>query len=224
MSGLALAAATLTVAAALAAGVRQDPGERHHTTQHLGRLGVAALALPADLPAALLAASHGPSPGAEKPFPGKAFRDPAVWGPPTWFFLHCMTLALPDQVPEEQQERIRGLMYDLQKVLPCPACGAHLADHMRLHPIEPHLATRDGLVQWMVDIHNLVNVDIGKREWTRTEAEQHYAKAFSVQGPRGYLAVLGGDRSGAARGRGPATAGPVASAALALLLALLAGS
>ena len=38
----------------------------------------------------------------------KCYRNPTVWGPPTWFFLHSMTLALDDEVPVEQQETIKA--------------------------------------------------------------------------------------------------------------------
>mmetsp|Transcript_68893 Transcript_68893/g.149931 ORF Transcript_68893/g.149931 Transcript_68893/m.149931 type:complete len:172 (-) Transcript_68893:136-651(-) len=104
----------------------------------------------------------------------KCYRNPSVWGPPAWFFLHSVTLALPDVVPEEQQKSLAQLMYNMQKILPCPSCGIHLSEHMREHPIEPHLSTRDGMIQWMIDIHNMVNQGCGKRVLAKEEVLRNF--------------------------------------------------
>mmetsp|Transcript_113302 Transcript_113302/g.366468 ORF Transcript_113302/g.366468 Transcript_113302/m.366468 type:complete len:228 (-) Transcript_113302:55-738(-) len=88
--------------------------------------------------------------------PSVSFRNPEVWGPSTWFFLHSATLALPEAIPEERQASFRALMRSLQDVLPCPSCGVHLGEHMKEDPIDAHLATRRSLVAWMVALHNKV--------------------------------------------------------------------
>eukprot|EP00747_Dinoflagellata_sp_TGD_P165885 gnl/TRDRNA2_/TRDRNA2_187861_c0_seq1.p1 gnl/TRDRNA2_/TRDRNA2_187861_c0~~gnl/TRDRNA2_/TRDRNA2_187861_c0_seq1.p1 ORF type:complete len:223 (-),score=47.19 gnl/TRDRNA2_/TRDRNA2_187861_c0_seq1:62-730(-) len=128
----------------------------------------------------------------------KDYRNPNVWGPPTWFFLHSMTMALPHEVPAEQQQSIQRLMQDLQKVLPCPTCGVHLEEHMKQHPLEPHLGSRDALIQWMIDIHNMVNKACGKREWTREEVMAEYNEAYKEGSKEQYLAVIG-KKSGTVR-------------------------
>mmetsp|Transcript_22883 Transcript_22883/g.44526 ORF Transcript_22883/g.44526 Transcript_22883/m.44526 type:complete len:258 (-) Transcript_22883:115-888(-) len=125
------------------------------------------------------------------------FRNPDVWGPPTWFFLHSMTLALPESVPAEQQENVKNVMYNLQKILPCPSCGKNLAHHMREHPLEPHLGTRDEMVQWMIDVHNMVNKDCGKREWSKDEVLSEYGSAFAKGNTKRFLTVIGHDRNAA---------------------------
>merc|ERR1719199_1597783 len=102
-----------------------------------------------------------------------------------------MTLALDDEVPAEKQASIKSLMYDLQNVLPCPSCGVHLKEHMKKHPIEPHVKSRDALVKWMVDIHNMVNKDVGKKELSQKEALASFDKAFDKQRSEKYLAVIG---------------------------------
>lgn len=126
----------------------------------------------------------------EEKEPGIAFRDPEVWGPPTWFFLHSMTLSLPAQVPPEKQQSLKALMMDLQTTLPCPSCGEHLAEHMKEYPIEPHLATRDSMVDWMINLHNMVNRACGKRELPKEEVLPLYAAAFSEGSKRKSLEVL----------------------------------
>merc|ERR1712232_565051 len=107
------------------------------------------------------------------------FKSPKVWGPPTWFFLHSMTLALPEKVPEDKQVAIENLMESLTKLLPCPSCGVHLGEHMQQIPLDPHIGKRDSMVQWMVDIHNLVNKDVGKSEVTKDEMMKEYREAYT---------------------------------------------
>lgn len=121
----------------------------------------------------------------EKP----CFRNPTVWGPPTWFFLHSMTLALPLEVPPEKQAQIKTLMETLPDLIPCPSCGVHLKQHMKELPIEPNLGSRDKMVNWMLGIHNKVNKLLGRRAWTEQEMRAEYETAFAKDG--NFAAVIG---------------------------------
>mmetsp|Transcript_113303 Transcript_113303/g.366473 ORF Transcript_113303/g.366473 Transcript_113303/m.366473 type:complete len:243 (-) Transcript_113303:55-783(-) len=114
--------------------------------------------------------------------PSVSFRNPEVWGPSTWFFLHSATLALPEAIPEERQASFRALMRSLQDVLPCPSCGVHLGEHMKEDPIDAHLATRRSLVAWMVALHNKVNRGCSKKsDWTVKEVVDQYSAAFATK-------------------------------------------
>mmetsp|Transcript_3158 Transcript_3158/g.9441 ORF Transcript_3158/g.9441 Transcript_3158/m.9441 type:complete len:215 (-) Transcript_3158:194-838(-) len=200
------------LAALVAAAVAELPGRqgKEALPWHRGRPSAAALAPSAAAEAAPCA------PGMLLSNGRPSFRDPGVWGPPTWFFLHSVTLALPERVPPEQQREFSSLMLAMQKLLPCPGCSKHLVGHMREHPLEPHLGTRDGLVQWMIDIHNMVNRDIGKPELTKEEVLRLYLDAYDGRSPAGHEAVL--DRGAAAR-LAPASC-PAALAAIAAFAAL----
>eukprot|EP00929_Paragymnodinium_shiwhaense_P001290 TRINITY_DN101515_c0_g1_i1.p1 TRINITY_DN101515_c0_g1~~TRINITY_DN101515_c0_g1_i1.p1 ORF type:complete len:282 (+),score=77.32 TRINITY_DN101515_c0_g1_i1:99-944(+) len=127
---------------------------------------------------------------ADKDGAGKCFRTPKVWGPPTWFFLHAMTFALPEKVPQEKRIAIENLLNSLPLLLPCPACGQNLAKKMKENPVKDHLFTRDEMVQWMVDIHNSVNRDTGKRQYTKEEVIREYDAAYDKKNGEGYMAVL----------------------------------
>jgi len=108
-----------------------------------------------------------------------SYRNPSIWGPPTWFFLHSMTLALPDKVPAEQQVAIKSFMNSLAKLLPCSPCRAHLAESMSALPIDPYLASQQAMVQWMIDIHNMANNITHKQQFTKEEVLNEYVLAFS---------------------------------------------
>lgn len=82
-------------------------------------------------------------------------------------------------------------MHDLQNVLPCPSCGTNLEGHMTKHPIESHLKSRDSMVTWMVDIHNMVNAKNGKKELSLDEVMHQFNEAYSKGNSQKYLEVIG---------------------------------
>lgn len=154
---------------------------------------------------------------------GKCYRNPKVWGPPTWFFLHAMTLALPEQVPQEKRNAIENLMNALPLLLPCPPCGANLGEKLKDMPVKDHLFTRDDMVQYMIDLHNRVNKATGKPILTKEEVLKEYDAAFKRDGDVKYMAVLAPEeaekpekpeRSHAARRYGAALSAVACSAGL----------
>ncbi|CAJ1393315.1 unnamed protein product [Effrenium voratum] len=127
-----------------------------------------------------------------------AFRNSEVWGPPTWFFLHSVTLALPEKVPQEQQAQIKNLVLSLQEVLPCPLCAEHWRKNMDEDPIEPHLGSREALVDWLIGMHNKVNKRKDKPVMTRDQVLGEFQLAYDKFGRfGGYQAVLGDTKSAA---------------------------
>mmetsp|Transcript_47426 Transcript_47426/g.88740 ORF Transcript_47426/g.88740 Transcript_47426/m.88740 type:complete len:203 (-) Transcript_47426:70-678(-) len=128
------------------------------------------------------------------------FKDSKVWGPPLWFFLHSMTLALPEKVPAEQQVQVKNFVLSLREVLPCAECALHWREQLEEDPVEPHLANRTALVDWMIGMHNKVNKRNGHRVLTREEALLEFQLAYDKFGRwGGYQSVIGDDptKSGA---------------------------
>lgn len=93
---------------------------------------------------------------------------PAVWGPAMWKSLwapqeakisffhrrHCMVHNMPQSLPADQQRSFEDMMTSLPSVLPCSSCGDHLRQHLLDDPPGPHLAHRDDLERWLVQLHN----------------------------------------------------------------------
>ncbi|CAE7264760.1 ERV2 [Symbiodinium microadriaticum] len=120
------------------------------------------------------------------------FRNSKVWGPPLWFFLHSMTLALPDPVPPEQQAQVKSFVLSLREVLPCHTCAHHWRQQLEEDPIEPHLSNRTALVDWMIGMHNQVNKRNGHRIFTREEALVEFQLAYDKFGRwGGFQSVIG---------------------------------
>ena len=63
--------------------------------------------------------------------------------------------------------------------MPCEKCQLHFAKNLQTYPIENHLENKESLFKWLVDIHNRVNVDNGKREYTYEEVTELYEKMYN---------------------------------------------
>lgn len=93
----------------------------------------------------------------------------SVWGPPTWFFLHSMTLAYPKKINENNPEHVkkRKSMYiflsNLGNILPCNICGDSYSQYITdpNFAIWPHLESRAKLFYLIYKIHNRVNEKLG---------------------------------------------------------------
>ncbi len=87
---------------------------------------------------------------------------PAVWGPCFWTTMHIVSLGVSATPSAEEKEGIRKFYESLQVVIPCPHCRSHYKEALVARPIR--LETRDDLVEWVYDIHNYINVQLGKPE------------------------------------------------------------
>lgn len=121
--------------------------------------------------------------GTEKPcVDAGCFRTSTVWGPASWFFLHSMTLALPNKVPVERQYHILRFLNDLSWLLPCPSCGESLRRRLPSMPSveEAVRQGREALANWLVALHNSVNKDLNKTQVPPEQAMKFYADTFHV--------------------------------------------
>ena len=82
--------------------------------------------------------------------------NPSIWGPKAWFFLHSITFNYPEYPSESDKEIYNDFFESLSHILPCEKCKYHYKDSLVKYPIQ--LDTRDELIQWMIDIHNDVNI------------------------------------------------------------------
>jgi len=85
---------------------------------------------------------------------------PAIWGPYFWTTMHIVSLGVSKQPTAEEQEGIRSFYESLQVVIPCPICREHYKEALKSIPIQT--SSRDAVVEWVYDIHNVVNTTLGK--------------------------------------------------------------
>jgi len=105
-----------------------------------------------------------------------------IWGPHLWFSLHTMSFNYPLKPTEKDKDEYKNFFINLQNVIPCSVCKKNYIRHLNEHPIKDYLNTRKFLVYWVIDMHNMVNAEIGKKilsyEIVLKKYEDVYKKKF----------------------------------------------
>ena len=94
---------------------------------------------------------------------------PDVWGPIFWQTMHIVSLGYNPEPSKQEQEDAVKLYTSLKTMLPCGICRAHYSEFLREMPIEHAVGSRDDLIYWVFQLHNKVNMNLGKREFTFDE-------------------------------------------------------
>ena len=112
--------------------------------------------------------------------------DPRIWGPHAWFLLHSVTFSYPDNPSQEDKNNILHFFESFSKVIPCILCRNHFQENLKKFPIINHLQNRDTLVNWLIDMHNIVNKKLGKSVVNNQEIIQKFNDIYtkSYQCPR----------------------------------------
>ena len=97
-----------------------------------------------------------------------------VWGPSAWTFLHTITFNYPEDPLEDDKRKYYNFFMNLKDVLPCKKCQAHYKENIQKYDLSDSLDSRQDLVQWLIDIHNEVNKDTGKKSWSYEEVYNKY--------------------------------------------------
>lgn len=102
-----------------------------------------------------------------------------VWGPHAWFFLHTISFNYPINPTTEDKLRYKSFFYDLQHILPCKYCRNNYRKKLKENPIR--LDSRKDLFEWLVDIHNEVNAQNGKKPLSYNQVKNIYENEFQKQ-------------------------------------------
>lgn len=111
---------------------------------------------------------------------------PQVWGPFFWHTMHITALGYPQEPTYTHKKAAKEFFESLQVLIPCPVCREHYADHLKELPITPHLDSRKDLFKWTVVIHNAVNKDLGKPQFSEQDSILFYKRI----GARGKSPVI----------------------------------
>ena len=101
---------------------------------------------------------------------------PNTWGPFFWHTMHLVALGYPTNPTYAEKRAAKEFYESFVHLIPCPLCKMHYADHLKNHPISPSLDTRNDLFDWTIMMHNLVNKDLGKPEYTAQDSIAFYHK------------------------------------------------
>lgn len=95
---------------------------------------------------------------------------PDVWGPHGWKFIHYVTLGYPNNPTSETKKHYYDFFDNLKNVLPCSICGNHYKEHLEFFPLTNEiLSNKVKLIEWGINMHNLVNEVNRKRIFTFDE-------------------------------------------------------
>ena len=86
-----------------------------------------------------------------------------IWGPHLWFSLHTISFNYPLNPTQEERNNFKNFFLNLQEVIPCSICKKNYIRHLKEHPIDNFLNNKKSLVYWVIDMHNMVNGEIGKK-------------------------------------------------------------
>jgi hypothetical protein len=96
---------------------------------------------------------------------------PEIWGKCAWEFTHIVTLNYPDNPTRQDMFNYYTFFNSLQYVLPCEKCQINLTKHYQKFPLTSNiLSSKQNLIKWWIDIHNLVNHQTNKPLMTYDDA------------------------------------------------------
>ena len=85
---------------------------------------------------------------------------PTKWGPHFWTTLHIACLACSDY--KSLVEFVEGYLY----IIPCLSCRQHFEKVLEENPVPE----AGDYFKWSVDVHNIVNVRLGKPQFSYEDA------------------------------------------------------
>ena len=107
---------------------------------------------------------------------------PNIWGPHAWFTLHSISMALPNNVPVNQQKDLIQFMRSFGNLIPCNICKINYKTNLKImSPLEKNVQTRQLFSKWLIDLHNLVNKETGKPEMSYDEVVKKYDNIYNKQ-------------------------------------------
>ena len=90
--------------------------------------------------------------------------NPNIWGPYLWFFIHTLCLEYSDNPNENDRRKIKQFFLNLGNLIPCEQCSEHYSLNLSsISNIDNALTDSNSLFNWSVDLHNIVNIDTGKK-------------------------------------------------------------
>ena len=91
----------------------------------------------------------------------------SVWGPCLWTYLHVITIASPKSFDVKINEYYRRIFGSIADSIPCITCQLHFKEILQNTTWQ--FRSRLEFVVWLYDIHNQVNMKLGKPKYSYIE-------------------------------------------------------
>ena len=99
------------------------------------------------------------------------------WGPAAWLFLHSVTFQYPEDPTDQDKNNYKIFFESLQNILPCPNCREHYQKNIQENPM--NLESRESLIKWVIELHNIVNQKNSKKEYSYDEVKDLYESKYN---------------------------------------------
>lgn len=102
-----------------------------------------------------------------------------IWGSHFWNTIHFVALGLPHNPEASDKQAYKSFYTNLVHIIPCQECADHLRENFsKLPNIDDYLNSPRELFNWTVQLHNVVNKMLGRREWSQSYAYYYYKNPF----------------------------------------------
>jgi hypothetical protein len=103
--------------------------------------------------------------------------EPRIWGKYVWTTLHVIALGYPDTPSDKDKADFKDFYLNFWKVIPCQKCADNYRRHLSEIPsIDGALTDSVSLFRWTVDLHNIVNKELGQPVMTYQQATEMFAR------------------------------------------------
>jgi hypothetical protein len=94
-----------------------------------------------------------------------------IWGKYIWQTMHYIALGYPDNPTNDKKEKYKQFYTLFKDVLPCSICTKHYEQILINYPLTDDIMNnKDKLIKWTIDIHNIVNESLHKKNISYDEA------------------------------------------------------
>jgi hypothetical protein len=104
-----------------------------------------------------------------------------IWGPHFWITLHTITFSYPINPTQSDKNNFANFINSIQYILPCKICRQNFSRKLKENPIMNYLNSRKDFVYWMIDSHNKVNSETGKRYYSNEEVIKIYEDKYKIK-------------------------------------------
>lgn len=103
-------------------------------------------------------------------------KDPTLWGPHLWYYLHYSAANYPSNPNKQEIEAMKNWLCSLPVTIPCENCSKHYNAYINKNKskLDDICSDKQKLFNFLVDIHNKVNQRNGKPEMSYEDAWNMY--------------------------------------------------
>ena len=116
---------------------------------------------------------------------------PDIWGPHLWKSIHMIALGYPSNPTDQQKKYYKSFFEILYHVIPCSLCSDNYKKNLLDLPLSDDvLKNNKSLTFWTIDLHNIVNRETGKKEYSYNEAITHIFNNFNPKNKNNFLIII----------------------------------